>query len=338
MQGNEPVVPVFGPYFNGNFGDDLMGHLIASCLKDAGYRPKLWRGPDNSFRGRKWDTASNMKDFLKGARCVVFGGGLPFCNSSFTPYWKAIDEMVDECERLKIPIIAISVGSHGHHDDLHPVATKLVESPLFTAASLRLKVDVDWLKSKGKDVEYHPDIVLTAMQYNPRKEFKNILLCMAVGKYFKPFARMMVFCLRMRGYSVSTIGQFADGFPRSERYFHGRDTKVENTGPDSVVKAIGHADIVVASGLHIGITGLSGGAEFAAYWATGKTTSFMEQCGRSKQVVPRSCKIAKPLGFYRLYKVLTGIGSVDNKEFSDMVSAAKGHCDFMLKRLAPYYK
>jgi hypothetical protein len=337
MTNKNPVVPVFGPYFNGNFGDDLMGHLIASCLADAGYKPRLWRGPDNTFMGRRWETVSTMKELVKDAKCVIFGGGLPFCNSDFTPYWDAMSEMVDECEAADIPIIAISVGSHGHHEGMHPSAEKLVASSAFTAASLRLKVDVDWLRSKGKEVEYIPDIVLTALPYRRRKEVRNILLCLGYGWWEKPLLGWLVRCLTARGFRVKTIGQFADGFPNAESYYHEPETRLANTGPDSVTEAIRAADVVVATGLHIGITALSSGAEFVSYQSVGKTLTFMEQCGRADQTLPSRNKLERLFGVFRLYKILISlkIKSAD-PEFESMRSEAEGHCRFMLEQVKHY--
>ena len=339
MEKQKPVVPVFGPYFNGNFGDDLMGHLMATCLEDAGYRPRLWRGPDNTFRGRKWDVASDMPTFIKDAKCVVFGGGLPFCNSDFTPYWDAISEMVDACEAANIPIIAVSVGSHGHHESMHPAAEKFVASSAFTAASLRLKVDVEWLRSKGKEVEYIPDIVLTSMPYKPRKELKNVLLCMGVGSKERPLINWMVRRLQKRGIKVSTVGQFAEGFPMSENYYHTAGTKVVNDGPDSVAAAIEKADVVVATGLHIGITALSNGAEFVAYRAAGKAATFMGQCGRGHQVIPVGNKLTRIFRPYQLYKKILQVNfAQDDSTFKEMADAAQGHCRFMLEQVGKMHE
>jgi hypothetical protein len=338
MNNKKPVIPVFGAYFNGNFGDDLMGHLIASRLADSGYHPRLWRGPDNTFRGRKWETASTMDEFVKGAKCVVFGGGLPFCNSDFTPYWEAISEMVDVCEKETIPIIAISVGSHGHHNDMHPAAVKLVGSPMFKAASLRLQGDVEWLRATGKDVEYVPDIVLTAMPYQPRTRISHVLLCMTAGLWDKLLLDRLVCRLRRRGFTVSTIAQFADGFDWSERYYHGKGTKIVNSGPDSVTEAIRDADVVVATGLHIGITALSGGAEFVSVRTAGKTASFMKQCGREGQTIAPKNKFERVFSYYRLYKILTQIVPKKNDVlFRAQCDAAEGHYRFMLERLDRIY-
>ena len=74
-------IAIYGAYKNGNFGDDLMGHLIAERLSQAGYLPRLWMGPRNRFRGHTWRIYSDMRSFVSGAACVfsaaAWSSGIP---------------------------------------------------------------------------------------------------------------------------------------------------------------------------------------------------------------------------------------------------------------------
>jgi hypothetical protein len=332
MEMKKQIVPVWGAYYNGNFGDDLMGHMIASRLEDVGYSPRIWTDSDAFFKEKKWEYTLDLEKFIENASCVVLGGGLLFSKSNFSSYWHGLDALITLCEEKEIPIIGISIGSQGCHANMSLAAQKLINSPIFIAASLRLECDVEWLRNRGKNVQYFPDIVLTAMQYEKKEKINNVLLCLSVRTWEKPLIDWVVCRLKKREITVSTVGQYADDFSAMKNFYHARDSKVPNNGPNSVMDAIRNADVVVASGLHVGVASLSSGAEFIAYQAAGKTTEFMKQCGRQNQALRSKTKLGRLILFFRLYKSICALRfhGVDN-DILKIKNAAGKHYDFMIK-------
>jgi polysaccharide pyruvyl transferase WcaK-like protein len=333
MQGSSNVA-VFGAYSNGNFGDDLMGHLIASSLAGAGYTPRLWRGPNNAFRGKTWTTYSDMERFVSGSACVVFGGGMVFGDSRFSAYWADISKLVDVCEALRVPIVAISVSSNGVYDNLNAAAKKLLASPMFKAATPRLMCDADWLKKQGMHVAYIPDIVLTAMAYKPKVEMKRVMIAVHSRPWERPLLDWVVSKLLSRGIEVLTIGPLQDGTSNVDSYYHRLGTKVRNDGPSSVLDAVRDVDVLIGSGLHIGMAALAGGAEFISYRGEGKTHHFMEECGRRRLVIKATRKLEKLFCFYRLHRLLLGpVDGGGHDTLQDMMAQAHQHYRFMLDQI-----
>ena len=327
-------IPVFGAYFNGNFGDDLMAHLIAERLNAAGYAPRLWRGPTDAYAGRQWPVAEDMESFLEGARCVVCGGGMVLAISDYRDYWQDFQAMAEACVRRDIPVIAISVGSDGLRMQLHPAVQFLIDSGGLRAASCRLKDDAAWLRRLGVPCSYIPDIVLTSGLRRPRREIKRVLLCLSVHPVEAHLLNWTCKRLEGAGMVVYTMGQRTDGTHEIAQAYHGHGTRLANSGLDSVVAAIGEADVVVASGLHVGVAAMAAGAEFVSYRGTGKTRDFMSECGHRGRVLEASGRVGKLLCAFRLARLVLSISPRENDPVvQDLQQAAQEHFAFMLEHL-----
>lgn len=329
------VVPVFGAYFNGNFGDDLMGHLIAEKLVEAGYEPLLWRGPDYPISGKRWKTANCVDEFLKDANCVVFGGGMVFCNSNFPEYWQGMSDILDECEARNLPIIAISVGSDGHFDSLHPVANRLIRSPMFVAASLRLEADVKYIRevAKNASIVRFSDIVLTSSKLRERKRISNVIVCLPVGKMERFLLRGVFSIMRLRKIKVQSISQFTDESPMSKHFMKIAGYHISNQGVDSLLQAVRESDVVIGRGLHVGMTGLAGGAAFISYKGTGKSVTFLREIGRGESVVGANQFLMKPFLFIKLLHLIRPSLLYISDFLRENQADAEQHYCFMLDRL-----
>lgn len=333
-------VAVFGAYFNGNFGDDLMGHLLAGKLEEAGYEPVLWRGPSYEIHGKIWPTAGNVDEFLCDAGCVVFGGGMVFCNSNFPEYWSGMGDVLDACEKSKIPIIAISVGSDGHFENLHPVAGRLLRSPVLKAVSLRLEADVEPVKSfsKSRKIVQYSDIVLTSSMFRPRQIMTNVLVCMAVGRIERVLLGMAFFGMRIKGLRVCSVSQFIDTSDVSDRFIKLGGKNYSNLGVASILTAVRDCDIVIGRGLHVGMAALASGASFISYRGTGKTVTFMNEIGHGKNVVNAESRMAKPFLFLKLFQVVGAIQPSIYDSLRPLQQSAKGHYHFMLEQAEQYMR
>ncbi len=332
---NKPVVPVFGAYFNGNFGDDLMAHMIAGRLAGEGYSPRLWRGPTDAFRGHAWPVANDVDGFLEGARCVVCGGGMILGDSNYREYWDDFHAVADACISKSIPMLAISVGGDGASRQLNPVVQKLVDAGALRAVSCRLDTDVGWLTSLGVSARYIPDIVLTAGTHRTRHEIKKVLFVLAVHPLEKILLERACSRLNAQGIKVYTMGQRIDGASGSRRAFHGKTERIENRGLHTVMQTLSDVDAVVASGLHMGVAALSCGAQFISYRGAGKTREFLRECGLEDASIQGRGLHGKLLSAYRLPGKISRLKPfVPGERFSELRKGADEHYDFMLHHLA----
>lgn len=332
------VVAVFGAYFNGNFGDDLMGHLIATNLSEAGYEPLLWRGPDYSIGGKKWKNADHVDDFLKDTRCVVFGGGMVFCNSNFPEYWQDMADVLDVCEKRNIPIVAISVGSDGHFDNLHPISNRLLKSSALVAVSLRLTTDVEPVKSFSQDrcIVQYSDIVLASSILTQRERAVKVLICMAVGRIERFLLGISFLMMRLKGLEVCSISQFVDSRPESNHFIKLNGKNYSNKGVTSVLEAVRNCDVVIGRGLHVGMAALASGSSFVSFRSTGKTVIFMNEIGQGENVITTNARIVKPWLFLKLFKVVGAMKPrIDNSLYTLQQNAGE-HYRFMLDQIDRY--
>ncbi len=330
------VVPVFGAYFNGNFGDDLMGHLLANRLEEAGYEPLLWRGSNHKIEGKSWKVANTAYEFLTNAKCVVFGGGMVFCNSNFREYWSGMGEILEICEERNIPIIAVSVGSDGHFENLHPVAERLLASPMFKAVSLRLESDVAHITSVAKNtcINRFFDIVLTSSSLKERTRISKVLVCLPVGRLERCLLRISFFLMTCKGMEVRSIAQFVDGSPEAKSFMRIPGRHLSNQGVDSLMDAVRESDVVVGRGLHVGMAGMASGAAFISYKGSGKTSTFLQELNLSHNYINTSAPFLKPFLFLKLLSWLRPSLLQVDPALRAARENAEGHYKFMLDQLA----
>jgi hypothetical protein len=328
-------VSVFGAYFNGNFGDDLMGLQLAQELKNHGYQPVLWRGPDLKVSGEVWDIATSVDEFLKDTICVVFGGGMVLCDSNFPEYWLDMKGVLDACECRGIPIIGISIGSDGKFDNLNPTAKKFVCSKELKAISLRLVNDVSFVRKLNPTVkiDQYDDIVLCSSFPKPRKNIRKILVCMPVSKIEQQLIKISGFILTLLGREVSSISQFKDDVHESTSFIKFKK-HIKNHGVDSVLTAVRDCDLLIGRGLHVGVSALASGASFISYKGTGKTSSFLTEYGMAENHIAKRRPVIRPLMFLILIKKVLNVKTSNVSAVFDRRAKAEKHFEFMISELS----
>ena len=336
MTENKPVVAVFGAYDNENYGDDLMAHLFAQRLSEAGYRPRLWRGPEHGNQGRRLEIATDMATFVGGAAAVVVGGGVTLSNSNLHTYWNGLGALTEACEREGCPMVAISVGSNGTPDAIHPAVIRMLKSTALRAVSVRLECDEAWVRQFGKPARFIPDIVLTALPYRERSAIRDVLLCLAVGTWERPLLQWLVTKLTAKGLRVRAVSQFPDDHARAINFFRTPATHVRHEHTEQMSGLLRDADLVVATGLHVGIAALAGGAEFISYRGRGKTVTFMNECGLARQVIQAEGRFGKLCCFWKLWRLLDTFepDPASCARLRDMQERAFDHYSFMLEHIA----
>ena len=333
------VVPIFGAYFNGNFGDDLMAYLFAECLETKGYIPLLWGGPNYEINGKIWKSVKCVDTFLENAKCVVFGGGMVFCDSFFPEYWNSMEKIIDVCENKDIPIILVSVGSDGDFKNINPVAKRLIRSPVMKAVSLRLKSDLAFVQENTHNTEIscYQDIILTSSKIKERLSKEKVLFCITVSKWEKILMHFLILLMKRKKIKVNSISQFIDKTPNASSYYKVRNNHLENKGVDSLIEAVKESDIVIARGLHVGMFGIASGATFISYKGTYKTSSFLKEVNLVNNYIQSCSLFFKPFLFLKLYQVIKR--NLTEKKITHSLSQldAENHYHFLFRQLGKIF-
>lgn len=331
-------ISIFGAYFNGNFGDDLMAHLVAKDLLQNDLYPLLWKGPAYEIESIHWDTAREMNEFTERADCVIIGGGMFLSNSGYGELWNDLESLVFHCELKEIPIIAVSIGSNETTEKLHPAAEKLINSPALKAISFRLASDATKFRHRTSNIttSQFSDIVLTSSEYRARAKPKKVLVCLPAGKIENKLIQLALFILRLYGYSTNSISQFTDSSPESFHYVRIKGNHYANTGIDSMLSAVRDCDILVGRGLHVGMAALAGGAIFISHRGSGKTERFLKSLDLDKFMIKSKTKFEKITAPLKLVKLILSSSHAGSPIFKTRTKDAQMHYGFIhdfLKRL-----
>lgn len=176
---NAPKVTVFGFYGLGNFGDDLMGWMIARQLAALG-KPSvlcsLSDQPSDSLQVADFTEASiastrSIEQALENSTAAVLGGGgllVPHTDRKlkrFAPYFSKIEHLLDSIERRGIPLALISVGGDGDPspDNLSRRARKALGHA--SMVTTRNPSDVALLEKCGITSHCYPDLVWLASTF-----------------------------------------------------------------------------------------------------------------------------------------------------------------------------
>lgn len=328
-------ISLFGAYYNCNFGDDLMAYLIAESLEQEGYSPVLWKGPEEECIIKNWKKTGDIDDFLSTSSHLIIGGGMWLSNSSYSELWNDLKVVTEACEKKRIPITAISIGSDNDFENLNSAAKYLLNSPALIAIAARLDSDLDFIRknTKEKKITHHHDIVLTSSTFAHRRKLRKVLFCIPTTPAERFMFRIFMVILRLFGYRFHSISQFSDKSENSKNFYRIKGSHKPNSRINDVLAAVRDCDILIGSGLHVGVSALASGARFISYGGSGKTRKFMNEIGTQGLVIDRSSKINKLLAPLRTIVKILSLRSADDSELTSEKRDASRHYDFMLESI-----
>ncbi len=179
---NAPKVTVFGFYGLGNFGDDLMGWMIARHLAAIGHPSVLCSlsdQPSDSLQVADFTEASiastrSIEQALENSTAAVLGGGgllVPHTDRKlkrFATYFSKIEHLLDAIAHRGIPLALISVGGDGDPspDNLSRRARKAIGHA--SMITTRNPSDVALLEKCGITSHCYPDLVWLASTFRRR--------------------------------------------------------------------------------------------------------------------------------------------------------------------------
>lgn len=301
---------IWGCYWQGNFGDDLMAVLMARDLQNMGHDVLVFRLPSNIASKYSLKSVNDVETGVAWADVVLLGGGAVL--KAALPGWRKIfsassREIEREIEKLAIELIkkkkalyCCSIGSDGVSSlmQLSPARKKLICETDFRGGSLRLEKDVSMFDVlDNSEVFYSPDILLSSYLKFPVNGYENResnrvkigvnvskrdgLFVRRLVRKLEKFSNMEISFLLTHSKSSGIVSEYASDNVK----FQGRPVPVLiNDDPVEFLNRLKEFDIVISVKLHLGLVAMMGGATFFSYKGKEKTKSQLASFGLGEYI------------------------------------------------------
>lgn len=301
---------IWGCYWQGNFGDDLMAVIMSKYFLERGYEVKVFRLPKSLADQHGIGVCSDVADGVAWADAVVLGGGA-FLQRQFSLFLKmlspAIRDIYKELENLYVALrdsnkkfAFCSIGSSGARafEDLDRVVRDILSLSSNKGGSVRLVKDLALFEqAKPKcEVRFYPDILLASYLYigGVRREDGlggRIRVGVNVSRRDRSFVKAILEW-RERNFDKVDLDfvlthSIESGI--SSEYISTRKGvgSVVHLDPCEFAHGLLEFDCIVSIKLHLGLVALAGGANFISYKGQPKTIDQLTDLGLASCVFPR---------------------------------------------------
>jgi len=352
-------IGLFGFYWEGNFGDDLMALLAAAAVRRLGHEPVVaGLAPELAQRYGIARVATAAELVAATDRVVLGGGGLltgprEDAGGPARHFAAALQELVGAAEAARKPLWAWSLGGDGQGSEapLKPGARRLLESSAFVGGTVRRLADVPLLEAAGKPVEAFPDVVLTIGQTRswlnppgtlavettrPAGARRHVLLGLGdrrEDRWPRWWLRRVV--ARWPGVAVGSVALSAAEWHRDRKRWPeaGRYRIVREPDPVRLLDHLAAADLVVAYRLHLGLAAWSLGTPFLACCPRPKVAGALAELGAgpSAQVGSAAALLVRLPGLLRADRDVA-LHLTGDREAA--AKSAHGHFDALARMLA----
>lgn len=285
---------IWGCYWQGNFGDDLMAVIMSKYFLDKGHEIKVFRLPQPLSDEHDLDVCSNVEEGVAWADVVLLGGGA-FLQRRFSLVLKmlssAIRDIYKELEKLYVALEAsnkkfafCSIGSSGASafEDLDLVVRKILSLGSNQGGSVRLRKDIDLLKHLKPQcrVEFFPDVLLSSYLYvgaieKVSPQDGKLRIGVNVSRRDRNLVRAMLEWQEKNSERVNldfVLTHSIDSGIRSEYISpHKRVGSVVHVEPYDFARTLQEFDCIISIKLHLGLVALAGGTAFISYKGQPKT-------------------------------------------------------------------
>ena len=310
-------VGLWGAYFFGNYGDDLMAILFARKIRELGLTPLVYGlDPAICYRHDIPRTDSVAELFDDTALVIVGGGGLLVRESRLRNVLTAAGRRMErEFERIcserrrhpETPVCPLSVGGDGVH---HPTGLvgwrrRFWQEAVSEPISVRLPEDIEATRAVGKASSVYPDVVLAAPEMlGVRRPDHAAGAPLRIGLNLKKrtgrrLARLLVEEARRQHANVEIIFMktHLPGYTSDYELSHdpGLDGPIDihrYADPLDTLEFIASLDILVSSKLHVGATAIAVGVPFLSFEGPPKARSFLRGLGAEEWVWTRGTEEA----------------------------------------------
>ena len=289
-------VAIWGSYNYGNYGDDVMAIMFALKLKELNCVPVVYRMNKDLAKAYDIQSIDNLDELLNNASFAFIGGGSWLEKRSFgKSYEKDFEEFRIAIEKHQCFCYALSIGGDLSVDPFAMETNRLhlFQSPMFLSASVRLKIDLEVLKTLGKSGEYHPDIVLSVPSVftHVKEEYHRKKVGLNINQNHVYLAKLINIIIA-RIYPGITFYYIQSHLPD---FNNGYEYKIEKEGSniknfsytsiESFTKFISELDLMISFKLHPGVTALSYGVPFFLLGGFEKTVAFFRSINAGQAIM-----------------------------------------------------
>lgn len=312
---------ILGFYGLGNFGDDLMGWMIAKQISTLGRSSVLFDLSDqspsslngNDFTSHRIDSSRSLEQIVETSESVIFGGGGVLVAHAhkklrrFSKYLHKMDLFLQAVQKKNKPLALLSIGGDGGEtfDELSPMTRRALSAA--TLITTRNTSDNRLLMPKRVASHCYPDIVWAATQlmpgtwqstaFKPKEHAQDRPLRIGIDLYLAPlmeqgivaalefltFLRKQMRKLRSMEWIVLNSKHVNGGaFSLLKHYLSGRFGQYYQFHSfESDFQALSSLDLLVSSRLHVPIVALQLGVPTISAFSEGKTKIFFQSHGLS---------------------------------------------------------
>ena len=356
----KPKIGLFGYYSYDNWGDNLMALIFYSYLKQqyASFSVFIKNSKKAYFAGFIKNTADTIEEFLVDKDFIVYGGGGILVPAKHEPatFSKDLTELVETCQKKRIPIYGISIGGIGNpHTEFHQHSRrKLFEFIKF--ATVRNPQDLLLLKQFGKKGTFFHDILWLTPDFFEIKERRKKTLTIAINFqtikggfteqiYWKIF-RLCLYQLVKRRPDFEFI--FFDTMINSDknkefssmRAFHNYKNTQEYKFSDPVkdLGAINKCSIILSDKLHLGLVGMALGKPFISVKGKPKTKLMLSNIGLSSSYFGKYRAFLLPILILSEGFLLKRVKNFEILNRNKMIQSARGNLTELANIISKYAK
>lgn len=298
------LIAIWAPLKYANYGDDLQAVILSKFIIKNGYDIKIFQLEKSLANKYDLDSVDNVEDLVSHAfLCIIAGGSflMPLnpIKRWLHPNYKEIENSYGElyvaCRKYGCPLLPISIGGDGNvHKPLWEIPIKryhLLKSDLFMNGTVRLKGDLNMMRSLGKDFKYYPDMLLQSGNIFKISELSNGTKKLRIGLNFKRgryldkkfLHELLLYSQKYSDVDFFFIKSHMDVAEIDYEYIPKKCNenihimKYEN--PEQTLRELSYLHCVISSKLHIGLTAISVGTPFLSYRGQGKTKAFLRSIG-----------------------------------------------------------
>lgn len=349
-------VAIWGSYFYGNYGDDVMALQFTKVLQDLGVTPYVYRLDRHLADRYSVKTTNSLDELFQNAKfCIIGGGGMltgqtptrvaAKKKSNFNIVAKRDNDFRDlyltSC-RYNCPVFPISVGGDGRGVDTPlPLAVKeFWQGSTCKVSTVRLKGDLALVNKLGKEAVYYPDVLWAVSDFwnipplsestgkiqvgiNIRQSFKNSVFALVI-KAIAEIRKDIVF------HFIRTM------LPNSPRDYellpNSNSPYIKHhvyNDPQSTLEFLSSLDLIVSSKLHIGLSALTLGIPFISFNGAGKTRTFLKSINANFAVYSSQEQIKLLKLLANPEKVIQLKKKFDFAFIQELKKQSRGHVDFL---------
>lgn len=301
-------IGIWGNYYYGNFGDDLMAISIANYIIKLGHTPLIYRFDEKLSLQYHIESEHNINSFVEKVDfCFIGGGGMlvgmNWVKRVLNPVYRKFEHDFYEFEKalmkFKKEVYPISIGGEDNGKiNFSNYRKHFFSSSRVQNGTVRLKGDLIAMEKFGKKYSYYPDILFDTANHfiikqiiKKKKDEKWIGLNLNSSDLMhndwhlkliqkaKADSRIKLFFIRTHLPSYNMTYEFTPITLGENIIIH------QYTNPQETLNLLASLDMVISSKLHLGLSALVVGTPFFSYKGKGKTIALLNSLGAKSAIL-----------------------------------------------------